>query len=249
MSRTERVVFLGPSLQAASSNDITVLPPAQRGDIYRAFKRGARVIGLVDGLFRDVPAVLHKEVLWVIAHAGVVLGAASMGALRAAELTEFGMMGIGSIFSDFRDGRLWRDDEVAIEHGPAELGFRATSEALVNIRYTFRHAVDLRQLTEEQAQNLIAIAAAMFFPDRKYGEIFKEYRAKHGERALSVIAEGWILSNKIDQKALDAARLLESMENVTNPMPSATRPFAFQDTTYFHSYRERLSNPFLKGTE
>ena len=42
-----------------------------------------------------------------------VFGAASMGALRAAELAPFGMIGVGAIFAAYRDGRLTGDDEVA----------------------------------------------------------------------------------------------------------------------------------------
>jgi hypothetical protein len=72
-----------------------------------------------------------------------VYGAASMGALRAAELAQFGMVGVGRIFEAYRDGVLEPfdepfedDDEVAVLHGPPELGHRAMSEALVNPLHT-----------------------------------------------------------------------------------------------------------------
>jgi len=54
-----------------------------------------------------------------------VFGAASIGALRAAELDVFGMRGIGDIYEAFRDGLLEDDDEVAVLHGPEELGYAA----------------------------------------------------------------------------------------------------------------------------
>ena len=66
-----------------------------------------------------------------------VYGAASIGALRAAELDVFGMRGIGRIYEDFRDGVLEDDDEVAVLHGPEELGYPPVTEAMVNIRATF----------------------------------------------------------------------------------------------------------------
>ena len=53
-----------------------------------------------------------------------VYGAASIGALRAAELDAFGMRGIGRIYEDFREGVLEDDDEVAVLHGPEELAIR-----------------------------------------------------------------------------------------------------------------------------
>ena len=48
------------------------------------------------------------------------------------------MEGVGTIFESYRDGILEDDDEVAIVHGPAEAGFLAGSEAMVNIRQTLR---------------------------------------------------------------------------------------------------------------
>jgi hypothetical protein len=63
-----------------------------------------------------------------------VFGAAGIGALRAAELDAVGMRGIGKIFEGYRDGILRDDDEVAVLHGPEELGYPPLTEALVNIR-------------------------------------------------------------------------------------------------------------------
>ena len=91
-----RIAFVGPSIPPnaaqALAPEVTLLPPARAGDVYRAMAHGeARVIGLVDGVFGSVGSVWHKEILLAL-HAGVrVVGAASMGALRAAELDVFGM--------------------------------------------------------------------------------------------------------------------------------------------------------------
>jgi hypothetical protein len=81
----------------------------------------------VDGYFERVPAVWHKEVLWAISQGIRVYGSASMGALRAAELSAFGMIGIGKIFEWYRDGVIERDDEVAVAHmGRQKMGTRFT---------------------------------------------------------------------------------------------------------------------------
>jgi len=74
--------------------------------VLRALVDRPRVIGIVDGYFERVPAVWHKEILWAMSRGVHVLGAASMGALRAAELHPFGMVGVGAIFEGFRDGEL-----------------------------------------------------------------------------------------------------------------------------------------------
>ena len=68
-------------------------------------------------------------------------GAASMGALRAAELHGFGMVGHGRIFEWYRDGVIDADDEVALIYGPEEVGYPSLSKPLVNIRATLAAAV------------------------------------------------------------------------------------------------------------
>ena len=105
-------VFLGPTLptaEVAGILDATCLPPVQLGDVYRVVARHRpRAIGIVDGYFQWAPAVWHKEILWAICQGVHVFGAASMGALRAAELAPFGMQGVGRIFEAYRDGSLGR---------------------------------------------------------------------------------------------------------------------------------------------
>ena len=101
------VVFVGPTLDRNSASkelDATYLPPASQGDVYLAARARPWAIGIVDGYFQRVPAVWHKEILWALSRGVHVFGAASMGALRAAELAPFGMRGVGKIFSDFESG-------------------------------------------------------------------------------------------------------------------------------------------------
>src|SRR6266849_5260145 len=139
------VIFTGPTLTAADAHnelDAEYLPPAAQGDVYRAAKKGPEIIGIIDGYFERQPSVWHKEILWAMSQGIHVFGSASMGALRAAELVDFGMEGVGAIFEMYRDGVLEDDDEVAVVHGSDEFGFRAGSEAMVDIRCTLAKAVE-----------------------------------------------------------------------------------------------------------
>ena len=133
------VLFTGPTLsprEACQSVDAVCLPPASQGDVYRAALLRPFAIGIIDGYFERVPAVWHKEILWAMSEGIHVFGSASMGALRAAELAPFGMIGVGAVFEAYRDGALEDDDEVAVAHAAAEHDYRAGSEAMVNIRAT-----------------------------------------------------------------------------------------------------------------
>src|SRR5436305_3085254 len=112
------VVFAGPTLPPRLRRDGETLwewrPPVRQGDVYRAALTGPAAIGIIDGYFEVVPTVWHKEILWAMAQGIHLFGAASIGALRAAELDSFGMRGVGRIYEAYRDGILEDDDEVAV---------------------------------------------------------------------------------------------------------------------------------------
>src|SRR5678815_1914302 len=136
-------IFTGPTISPAEASaelKAVYLPPAAEGDVYRVALHRPQAIGIIDGYFQSVPTVRHKEVLWTMSRGIHVFGSASIGALRAAELHPFGMEGVGTVFRLYRAGALDDDDEVALAHGPAETGFRAASEEMVDIRQTVRKA-------------------------------------------------------------------------------------------------------------
>ena len=62
------------------------------------YENRCRTIVLIDGEFHGRPSVWQREILDAIAEGTEVHGASSMGALRAAELHSFGMVGHGRIF-------------------------------------------------------------------------------------------------------------------------------------------------------
>ena len=142
----EIVVFLGPTLGTEVAETLLparYLPPVSCGDILRSLRLRPRVIAIIDGLFESTAAVWHKEILLAMAEGITVFGASSMGALRAAELAPFGMIGVGRIFEAYRDGVCTDDDEVAVLHSAAGQ-YCAVSEPMVNIRATLARAVDKR---------------------------------------------------------------------------------------------------------
>lgn len=162
-------IFLGPTLKRAKAEnlcDAEYRPPAAMGDITRAVFEKTDAIILIDGVFEDQPSVWHKEILWALSKGIVVIGASSMGALRAAELSEYGMTGYGEVFNAFSSGRLNDDDEVAVVHGPAELGWQPLSDAMVDIRDFVARAVSCCVLNEEEAALIVSHAKAQHFKTR-----------------------------------------------------------------------------------
>jgi hypothetical protein len=211
------VVFLGPSLPweaaRAIAPDAVLLPPARQGDLYRAARsRRPRAIGLVDGLFREAPAVWHREILWALSEGIPVLGAASMGALRAAECDAFGMEGVGAIYRAYRDGRFppfddpfEDDDEVAILHAPAEAGWIAASDAMVDLRATLAAALVTGAIGPEGCAALARRLKRLPFPERSHARLLREAAAlpEPGRGALE-----WLRHHRVAQKRRDAEELL-----------------------------------------
>ena len=122
------LVHVGPTLPTAEVRRIApeaeVHPPVEGGMLGRTQPRAGDVIVLIDGYYRDRPSVRHKEIMHLIDNGVTVVGAASMGALRAAELDSHGMVGIGRIYQMYKTGEIDGDDEVAIKHRTAEYDYR-----------------------------------------------------------------------------------------------------------------------------
>lgn len=218
-------VFTGPTIPAAAVAehlDALCMPPARQGDIYRAAVRlKLDAMGIVDGYFHQVPSIWHKEILWAMSKGIRVFGSASMGALRAVELCDFGMCGVGRIFDAYRNGvfpgyeqeAFEDDDEVAVVHGPAASGYVALSEAMVNIRATLRAASAQGTVTEVTRDTLVASAKSWFYPKRTWEALLRAGRESGLARAELDRLEQWLPRGRIDQKHEDAVAMLGAMRN------------------------------------
>jgi hypothetical protein len=211
------VIFAGPSLPPGERRDCGVeidwRPPVRQGELYRAALGRPAVIGVIDGYFEVTPTVWHKEILWAMAQGIHVFGAASVGALRAAELDAFGMIGIGRIYEDFRDGVLEDDDEVAVLHGPAELGYPPLTEAMVNIRATLAKAVRDNILTLQAAVALTQTAKRLFYKGRTYEAVLSAAASGAGGQPDHLLDDfvSWLPIGRVDQKRRDALAMLDTI--------------------------------------
>ena len=168
------VAFLGPSLSPAAAlalGPLTLRPPARAGDVHGLLAARPLAIALVDGLFDAAPSVWHHELLAAQSAGVQVFGGASMGALRAAELSAFGVVGVGRIFAGYRDGLLVGDDEVALLHAPAAQGYRPLTVPLVDVRPAVEAARAAGLVTAREVARLLGTAAATFYQERSWGRI------------------------------------------------------------------------------
>ena len=201
----EIVVFLGPSLSRARAEQIIEAdfrPPAKRGDIYLAARQGAKIILLIDGVFFQECSVAHKEVIYALEAGARVVGASSMGALRACELDIYGMVGVGKIYEAYKSGHLVSDDEVALIFDP--FSWEPRSEPLVNIRFNLDLAWKKGVISASCKDRLFHCALAQYFPDRTYERMLSDARAAVSEEELQRFRE-FLATEKRDFKMEDAA--------------------------------------------
>lgn len=207
MSHTR--VFLGPSLPVARARavlpDACYVGPIRRGDLIAVVKERPAIVGIIDGQFLQALAVSPREIFLALEAGITVLGAASMGALRAVEMSRYGMIGVGTIFRWFRDARLVAEDELAVAYDPATGA--ALSDALVNMRDAYSRAVAEQVISRDTRRVLIRLARGLYFPERTYPATL-QLAEREVPRAELNRLRLWLHQRAPDLKADDALRLL-----------------------------------------
>ena len=204
-------VFLGPTLDVEAARqilDADYHPPVQMGDIYRIVPRGVRVIVLIDGIFHGAASIWPREILFALRHGVHVLGASSMGALRATELDSFGVVGVGTVYQWYRDGIIDGDDEVALRHNPESLGYTPLSEPLVNIRATAQLAESTGVLSSEEHTRMIEYAKSVHYPDRSFSGLLEGPPCSDWSDSRRSDFVAWLADNRVNIKRLDAQAVL-----------------------------------------
>lgn len=210
---------------------LEVRPPAACGDVLEAALAKPDALALIDGYFDGSPAVWHKELLWALAQGIHVFGASSMGALRAAELAPFGMRGVGQIFERYRDGVYVDDDEVAVTHASPEFGYRAGSDALVNLRATFERAAASQVIEPSTLAELTARAKAMPYWDRTYAGVLELMGVGFESSGEGLALRDWLETGRTNQKRQDAEMLLQTIADDHANLAVPLRPtFVFSAT-------------------
>lgn len=168
------IIFTGPSLSHEEAGKILKAdyrPPVGRGDVAKAINDHPVIIGIIDGVFHQQPAVSHREIMEAIEQGIIVVGGASMGALRSAELEDMGMIGVGRVFKAYKDGLVESDDDVAVVFEPSTN--QQLSEALISMKYNFDKATQEGIISSEDSDHLYQAAKEIYYPKRTYNLVFR----------------------------------------------------------------------------
>ncbi|MBN1109995.1 MAG: TfuA-related McrA-glycine thioamidation protein [Methanomassiliicoccales archaeon] len=206
------VIYLGPSLsreEAVRVLDADFQPPVKRGDLGQL--EDVDVVGIIDGAFLQNCSVGHREILSLLKRGVTVVGGGSMGALRAAELRSYGMIGVGRIFEMYAGGEIQGDDEVALVFDPDTL--EPLSEPLINMRFFLRSANQAEVLDDDEAQELLRSIQGVYYPRRNIS-LFKNISRSVLSPERHALLISFLEDNYQDIKREDAITLLKFIVNL-----------------------------------
>jgi hypothetical protein len=215
------LLYLGPSLDLRTAISILpesiVRPPIRHSDLISDIEEYHPThVFMVDGTFSQELPVWHKECSFCALKGIKLYGSSSMGALRASELSDFGVLiGVGKIFNWYHEGVIEADDEVAVRYHKNPKGeYICDTCPLVNIRSGLLNQLNMGLMNEMEIQDEFVRQKSIHYTQRT---VFPEY--------------------VIDQKRQDAIELLTSFQDLD--LQSDVRPDLSYITPLFKGMMER----------
>lgn len=177
------IVFAGPSLDEARLRCLstaTHAPPIKRGDLMAVGEYD--VVVILDGEFGQHDSVSPKEIMAVLEKGKTVIGAASMGALRASELDRSGMIGVGWVYDYFRRQVVRRDADVALAYSSFDL--KPMTVPMVDVEYWMEGALAAGLIDRRGRTHVQKIARKFFFMERTAESLTAALRRAVGDPLL-----------------------------------------------------------------
>jgi hypothetical protein len=177
------------------------------------------VIVILDGEFGQTRSVSPKEIIAILNRGKTVIGASSMGALRASELDRTGMIGLGWVYDHFRRSTVRRDDDVALVFSPID--FRALTVPMIDVEHWLDLALTAELIGARDKARLLRTARNIFFADRTMEALLDALRGvfdPHTIDSLLAFSGGTIPSLKNADAKL-ALRFAASLGQ-SSPLPA-----------------------------
>jgi hypothetical protein len=243
-------VFAGPSRPAApvatGNREVVWHPPIQHGDLFALAAEPGSDVLIVDGLYQQRAPIRHKEIIWALRQGVHVSGAASLGALRAAELDRFGMRGLGTVYGWYAGGRLDADADVALIHGPADDGYVPLSIAMVSLIAAGDWLRATDRLTRARAGELLALCSEVHFTERSRPALRRAAAAAGLTTEMDTLLAALGDRAAGDVKQRDAAAAIATLA-AADP-PAATDLGGVPESSYEAQWRLDFA-PWRDGTE
>ena len=213
-----KLIFVGPSINSEyreslnKKEEFLIRPPIQAGDIWKVLSEEKDIshILIIDGYFYTKLSVLHKEILSAINQNKNVIGAASMGALRAKELNSYGMIGFGEVYDFYNQFPHTGDDEVGILHTD-DMQYKNLSIPLINLRILLNKKEFINHKMKLYLSSLINKLEKVAFPKRTWQYINNITLNEFSIEYLDF--PNLLKKDYFDYKSEDALKAIESLIN------------------------------------
>ncbi len=169
--KARKYVFSGTSLSASDLPETgwKFCAPIRRGDLSRLEVGNSAVVLIVDGFFGSIESVDLTEIRENLENGVRLFGCSSMGALRAIEAREIGMVGLGTVFNEMKGSEIIDDAVVAQATCPET--YRALSVSFVEIEYSIRVSMNLGEISLNQYMESCDCMRRIFYPLRTASKI------------------------------------------------------------------------------
>ncbi|EFL12568.1 MULTISPECIES: TfuA-like protein [Actinomycetes] len=240
-------VFVGPTIGEKEVRgivgEVAVHRPIKHGDLFAPDIASGDTVLVLDGLYHQSLSLRHKEVFHALDNGVRVVGASSVGALRAADLARFGMIGIGEIYRAYASGEIVGDDEVAVAHGSDD-DLSALTVPLVNIRAVLRAAAAEHVIPAAEQAALLELFRQLYYPQRTFRTCLRWAR-KHGREDF---ADWWEAKTRDErhfgnQKRADAIAALTWIQETRDWQESSGERVRLGDwhTGFYRDWRNHFA--------
>lgn len=203
------IVFTGISLSHAQARLLlpaTIRPPVQSGDLDQI--ADDTIVAIIDGILDESALLSVEETRRGLARRLRILGAASLGALRAFEVSAEGMEGCGWVYHAYRTGFIVGVDEIAVQIDP--MTYQPHTVPLVDIRFCLRQLVRRRVIIPSQAEEAMQSLKSIPIEERTHQRIRIQLTHQFGSVVYRQDVKGPYATSI---KTLDAFRLLKRLSS------------------------------------
>lgn len=186
--------------------------PVKRNEIYDDIKNGVHIIGIIDGEFLQNLSVSPTEIRDAMRCGLSVYGSSSMGAMRAAELLSFGMIGCGRIYEQISRDPYFRDDKLG------QIFYEGTdliSLPFMDFFLGMEDLVERKIVSRKDSNEVVKYYEDLHFADRNYAALRAQIlKRPNKENLLDVLhkAKKSIVSQKSKDGVLLVKRIVQDIK-------------------------------------
>jgi len=192
-SKLDTIVFVGGSLNKKDvetykrkNQEVVFTKPAEQGDFFAVILENYKNVLLFDAYFYQKYSCTTLELLIAMQEGVNIIGSSSVGAMRAIELDNYGMIGSGYVYEYFKKQEIKPYHIVAQTYDNED---QKITIPLVEVIYFLGLASKQKIITKNIYKKLLSIANNIHFTCLSYPYFFKRIDDKIDENILENLKE------------------------------------------------------------